>query len=173
MAETILCAVDDSDAAGPVLETARGLADALAAELIVVHAVRAERGADEAGASVRARLAEARELPMLRRVEGSPPEAIIETAEREGAGLLVVGSRGRGHLRSAVLGSVSRELGARARCPVVIVPSGAPWAGTSGGVEDPAASVVCGVDGSDQSLAAARPVVVLSPTAAAAVRAAP
>lgn len=153
MAETILCAVDDSDAAGPVLETARGLADALAADLIVVHAVRTERG--EVGASVRARLAEARELPVLRLIEGSPPEAIIEAADREGAGLLVVGSRGRGHLRSAVLGSVSRELGTRARCPVVIVPSAAPWTGTSGGVEDADASVVCGVDGSDQSLAAA------------------
>lgn len=155
MAETIVCAVDDSDAAGPVLETARGLAHALAADLILVHAVRREHGADEAEASVRARLAEARELPVLRLVEGSPPEAIIKAADGEGAGLLVVGSRGRGQLRSGVLGSVSRELATRARCPVVIVPPGAPWTGTSGRAADPDASVVCGVDGSDQSLAAA------------------
>jgi nucleotide-binding universal stress UspA family protein len=64
--------------------------------------------------------------------------------------MLVIGSRGRGALRSAVLGSVSRELASRARCPVVIVPSGERWA-----EKEANASVVCGVDGSDQALAAA------------------
>jgi nucleotide-binding universal stress UspA family protein len=155
MAETIVCAVDDSEAAGQVLDTARGLADAWPAGLLVVHAVGAEHGADDAGASVRARLAEAGELPELRLLEGSPVEAIMEAADREGTELLVVGSRGRGRMRSAVLGSVSRELASRARRPVVIVPSGARWAGTGGGVEAADASVVCGVDGSDQALAAA------------------
>ena len=155
MAETVVCAVDDSEAAGQVLDTARGLADVWPAGVLVVHAVGAEQDADEAGASVRARLAEAGELPELRLVEGSPAEATMEAADREDAELLVVGSRGRGPLRSAVLGSVSRELASRARRPVVIVPSGARWAGTGGGIEDADASVVCGVDGSDQALAAA------------------
>jgi nucleotide-binding universal stress UspA family protein len=155
MAETIVCAVDDSEAAGRVLDTAKGLSDAWAARLLVVHAVGAERGADEAGASVRARLAGAGEPPEVQIVVGSPAEAIMDAAEREGAELLVVGSRGRGPLRSAVLGSVSRELASSAPCPVVIVPSGARSGGTDGGAEDADASVVCGVDGSDQALAAA------------------
>jgi nucleotide-binding universal stress UspA family protein len=94
-------------------------------------------------------------LAEVRLIEGAPPEAILEAADREGAELLVVGSRGRGRLRSAVLGSVSRELASRARCPAVIVPSRARWTGTGSGTEDASASVVCGVDGSDQALAAA------------------
>lgn len=153
MAEMILCAVDDSEAAGRVLETARGLADAWGARLVVVHAVESsDRDADDPAASVRSRLAEAGEPPDVRLVEGPPARAIMETVDREDAQLLVIGSRGRGALRSAVLGSVSRELASRARCPVVIVPSGERWAGT---VADADASVVCGVDGSDEALAAA------------------
>jgi nucleotide-binding universal stress UspA family protein len=76
----------------------------------------------------------------------------METVDREGPALLVVGSRGRGALRAAVLGSVSGELAAGARCPVVIVPSSGRRPGT---VDDADASVVCGVDGSDEALAAA------------------
>jgi nucleotide-binding universal stress UspA family protein len=156
MADIILCAVDDSEVTGRVLATARGLADALDADLVAVHAV--EGGDDEGDrvvASVRAQLSETGAAPDVRLVDGSPAEAILETAEQEGAELLVTGSRGRGALRSAVLGSVSRELAARARCPVVIVPSGERWAETEAGAQDPNASVVCGVDGSDLALAAA------------------
>lgn len=155
MAETIVCAVDDSDAAGRVLDTARWLADVWGAGLLVVHAAGTDGEADDSGASVRKRLAEAGEATEVRLVEGSPPEAIVETADREGTELLVVGSRGRGRVGSAILGSVSREVASRARCPVVIVPLGARWARAGDGVEDADASVVCGVDGSDQALAAA------------------
>jgi nucleotide-binding universal stress UspA family protein len=37
------------------------------------------------------------------------------------AALLVVGSRGRGHVLSVVLGSVSEEVAGRASCPVVVI----------------------------------------------------
>ena len=60
-----------------------------------------------------------------------------------GAGLIVVGSRGRGSLRSAVLGSVSRTLSTSAHRPVVIV-ARAPPSGSGAG--EP--SIVCGTDGS-------------------------
>ena len=49
-------------------------------------------------------------------------DALLDAAE--GAALLVVGTRGRGTLASAALGSVSHEVARRARCPVVIVPLG-------------------------------------------------
>lgn len=53
-------------------------------------------------------------------IEGrDPAQALIERSE--GADLLVVGSRGRGALRSVLLGSVSHRCVHHAACPVVIV----------------------------------------------------
>jgi nucleotide-binding universal stress UspA family protein len=51
--------------------------------------------------------------------EGSPGDVLVEAAD--GADLVVVGSRGRGGLRSALLGSVSSHVVQHAPCPVVIV----------------------------------------------------
>jgi nucleotide-binding universal stress UspA family protein len=53
-----------------------------------------------------------------------PLEALLRTSQD--ASLLVVGSRGRGALRRALLGSVSREVAQRAAVPVLVVhPAGA------------------------------------------------
>jgi nucleotide-binding universal stress UspA family protein len=51
--------------------------------------------------------------------QGSPARALIERAA--GAGLVVVGTRGRGRVTGALLGSVSRQLLHHAPCPVVVV----------------------------------------------------
>jgi nucleotide-binding universal stress UspA family protein len=51
--------------------------------------------------------------------EGSPGDVLVEAAA--GADLVVVGSRGRGGIRSALLGSVSSHVAHHAPCPVVIV----------------------------------------------------
>jgi nucleotide-binding universal stress UspA family protein len=48
--------------------------------------------------------------------------ALIGIARRTHAGLLVVGSRGRGGLRGLVTGSTSRELIEHAPCPVIVIP---------------------------------------------------
>ena len=56
--------------------------------------------------------------------EGQAVEAIIARAEEIGAGLVVVGSRGRGRLGRLVLGSVSTGLAHRSPCPVLIVREG-------------------------------------------------
>jgi nucleotide-binding universal stress UspA family protein len=54
-----------------------------------------------------------------RLVEGDAAETLV--SEAEGADLVVVGSRGRTGLKSALLGSVSRHVVDHARCPVVVV----------------------------------------------------
>jgi len=52
---------------------------------------------------------------------GAPADALAALAEELGADLIVVGSRGLGSVRGAVLGSVSLALLRRARTPVMVV----------------------------------------------------
>lgn len=54
-------------------------------------------------------------------IEGSAAEAIIEVANTRGSELIVMGSRGRGRITGAVLGSTSQKVVAHAPCPVLIV----------------------------------------------------
>jgi nucleotide-binding universal stress UspA family protein len=146
MRQTVVSGIDRSDAAEAVTDTASWLASALDKRLLVVHAVEEPVGeAEELLESMRSRLPSAD----MRLVEGSPAERLAEVADDEDAELLVVGSRGRGALSSAVLGGVSRRLARDARCPVVVVPPAASIGGGEG-------AVVCGVDGSGHAVTAAR-----------------
>lgn len=51
---------------------------------------------------------------------GRPAEEILALAEEIDAGLIVMGSRGRGQLRRALMGSVSDSVVRHAPCPVLI-----------------------------------------------------
>ncbi|MEX2046413.1 MAG: universal stress protein [Chloroflexota bacterium] len=53
-------------------------------------------------------------------VIGRTADVIVEEAERSEADLIVIGSRGRRAIKSALLGSVSAEVVDRARCPVLV-----------------------------------------------------
>jgi nucleotide-binding universal stress UspA family protein len=53
---------------------------------------------------------------------GSPATTIAEECEK-GVDLLFLGSRGRGPLRTVLLGSVAAELMQTAPCPVIVVPT--------------------------------------------------
>jgi nucleotide-binding universal stress UspA family protein len=92
------------------------------------------------------------ELPEYRThvvAEAGPPAAVL-LQRAEDADLLVVGSRGRGGVRSALLGSVSLHcVGGGTECPVVVVHGTDGDRDASGG-----ARVVVGVDGSEASRAA-------------------
>jgi len=46
---------------------------------------------------------------------------IVEVAEEAGAGLIVMGSRGLGGMRRALMGSVSDSVVRHAHCPVMVV----------------------------------------------------
>jgi nucleotide-binding universal stress UspA family protein len=52
---------------------------------------------------------------------GRADEEILEVAEEIGAGLIVMGSRGQGRLRRALVGSVSESVVRHAHCPVTVV----------------------------------------------------
>ena len=52
---------------------------------------------------------------------GRPDEEIVALAEELGAGLIVIGSRGLGGIRRALVGSVSDSVVRHAHCPVLVV----------------------------------------------------
>jgi len=58
------------------------------------------------------------EVHLLR---GHPDREIVHLAEEIGAGLIVIGSRGQGGVRRALMGSVSDSVVRQAHCPVLIV----------------------------------------------------
>lgn len=74
-------------------------------------------------------------------LRGNPAEAVVRSAKREQADLLVIGSRGMTEFQPMLLGAVSRKLLMKAPCPVLVV-------------KKPAAAlkrVLLGADGSIES----------------------
>lgn len=76
---------------------------------------------DEIVADGRARAAAWPEDVSVRIEEGPPGPVLVDVAEKEAAGLLVVGSKGHRALSEVLLGSVSRHCTHHAPCPVVVV----------------------------------------------------
>ena len=133
----ILVATDGSSEAQLAATTAADLAKSTDSELHVVHVGELrptflaqteeepaelqrearrlldeqERRVEEAGGTVK----EAH----LR--QGRADEEIVDLAEDLGIGLIVMGSRGRGRIRRALMGSVSDSVVRHAHCPVTIV----------------------------------------------------
>jgi nucleotide-binding universal stress UspA family protein len=52
---------------------------------------------------------------------GRADEEIVDLAESIGVGLIVMGTRGQGRMRRALMGSVSESVVRHAHCPVTIV----------------------------------------------------
>jgi nucleotide-binding universal stress UspA family protein len=165
----LICGVDDSESARCAVSVTVGLAAALGRDAVLLHAVPPPipaaavsgwyaypRHLDletvvSVGEEPLTRLAAEFELPpeTQRRVEVGPPAAVLaEAADDESVELLAVGTRGRGWLATAFLGSVSAAVVSQAPCPVLVVP---PEASLHLG------PVVCAVD---DSAAARRAVVV-------------
>jgi nucleotide-binding universal stress UspA family protein len=142
MHHSIVCGVDGSPSSRSAARVAARLARMLNIRFVLAHATEdrptfpyrdarlreiQRRRAIDAGQ----RLLEdvAADLPGVapetRVMLGTPAEALSELCSAESAELLVVGSRGRGALAAAVLGSVSARLATVAECPVVVVPTAA------------------------------------------------
>lgn len=108
----------------------------------LVHDLLQEVRADPALAAVPG----VADVPVTVQIGSEPPAQ--ELVERStGAQLLVVGNRGRGAVRSALLGSVALHCVTHATCPVLVV-HGMPSAGGGPG------RVVVGIDGSAASATA-------------------
>jgi nucleotide-binding universal stress UspA family protein len=54
-------------------------------------------------------------------VRGRPDREVVHLSEEIGAGLIILGSRGLGGVRRALMGSVSDSVVRHAHCPVMIV----------------------------------------------------
>ena len=124
MPRTIVCGVDTSDASKAVAGTARRLADGLDARLVLLHV---SDGPPEEAEELIASLGV--EADDVRVVEGSPAERLLAAVDEDGAELLVVGSRGRGSLRSAGLPSTTRT--SSASTPRLAISSSASSGGPS------------------------------------------
>ncbi len=139
----ILAAVDFSDASLAGLQRAATLAKAESCELHVVHVIPAliyrglsyteptdpdsqqrERAvAEEAMAEAVVNLGEECVPVTVEVLEGEPRMVIPSHAQKIGADLVVLGSRGRGRLRELLLGSVAAHISHVATCSVLIVKS--------------------------------------------------
>ncbi len=152
MGSRIVCAVDESLGAKRALVAAASLARDLGLPLTLVHAISHLEAFDEEvdPAYVRAKrlLADRqREVDVprgsaVRVVVGEPEDALRRTAGEEETELLVLGSRGRGELATALLGSVSTAVVDRAGAPVMVVP---PDAGPGALQPEPSAPIACAV----------------------------
>ncbi len=138
----VLLATDGSDEAVLASRTAVDLAQKTGSELHVVFVFRTRAAFeyDAMGFDVGEPHQEVRQMgkrlldDYVRQIEeiggvvaeahfrmGRPDEAIVAVAEEIEAGLIVMGSRGLGGVRRALIGSVSDSVVRHAHCPVMIV----------------------------------------------------
>lgn len=135
----ILIATDGSDLAHAAVEAGVELARDEDAELVFVHVIsvfdfapqmdgaevppqRIPRVEDDLAlcdAMDRAKGHGLRAMPEL--LVGYPPKQILRLARELDADVIVVGSRGFGPVKSALVGSTSRDVLSHADCPVLVV----------------------------------------------------
>lgn len=137
--QRILVATDGSDRAGVAIELVSalrlrpqtqvevfevmlplfpGVDDPGPALLQLEHLERRRIGSDLSDAFARLSRTGARVESAMR--TGRPATEIVEEAERTGADLIVVGSRGRGSIATMLLGSVAAGIIDEATCPVLV-----------------------------------------------------
>jgi nucleotide-binding universal stress UspA family protein len=137
----VLCAVDGSAGARAAAGVARSLAERLGVPLVLVSVVgRVTEPGVSAAPHGQERLAEEEQRTadeLLRAVAdeigaadserrivfGSPADSILRVADEADASFVVLGTRSRGRMRAALLGSVSSDVAARSHRPVVLVPA--------------------------------------------------
>jgi nucleotide-binding universal stress UspA family protein len=134
---TVLLATDGSREAELAATTAVDLVNSTNSELHVVHVgefLPTLLAQTEVEPAQLEREAQERLDEQVRRIEeaggtvreahlrvGRADEEIVDVAHETGAGFIVMGSRGHGRMRRALMGSVSESVVRHAHCPVTIV----------------------------------------------------
>lgn len=133
--KTILLGYDGSEGSRKAVDMAAGIARTYAASIVVVSAFHhlpllAEPGADDFNEIHDAHALSDELVKELRLkgisaeadvLEGPAADALLNAAEAHQADLIVVGSRGLGHLREMLLGSTSDRVLHYATTPVLVV----------------------------------------------------
>jgi nucleotide-binding universal stress UspA family protein len=142
MTPSVVCGVDDSREARVALRVGAQLAAKLRARLVAAHVIQPSTSAPSVGPTARQlaaipvddllaggeamleRILEEEGLVEAERrvVAGFPADGLADLGDEEDAELIVVGSRGRGAFKAALLGSVSTALVGVARRPVLVCP---------------------------------------------------
>ena len=139
MFKRILVAVDGSDHAFQAARAGAQLARALGGQLTLLTVYHApsdvlgepnySMALDQALDEARGTIERARHAvieaggpePETEWLAGAPAETILAAARDGGYDLIVIGTRGRGRIQAALLGSVSSAVAARAGRPVLVV----------------------------------------------------
>ncbi|WP_369162597.1 universal stress protein [Candidatus Thiodiazotropha sp. LNASS1] len=140
----ILLAVDLSESTEKIVKKAEGLADALSADLWLLHVAEPEPdfvGYEVGPQSVRDTLSQKfhdqhrqiQEIAERMRengidatallVQGSTVETILHEASRLDVDMIFIGSHGRGAMYHLLMGSVTEGVLHAAKCPIHIVPT--------------------------------------------------
>jgi nucleotide-binding universal stress UspA family protein len=138
MFENILVAVDGSKHSDDAFSIAMDMAQKYGSQLLVLHVFQGGTGSSTMVSpgfeddmrsigqqildSYEAKVNE-RRLQNVRMLlqEGDAAQRIMETANEEKCGLLLIGSRGRGGFKELLLGGVSHKVTNHADCPVLVV----------------------------------------------------
>jgi nucleotide-binding universal stress UspA family protein len=145
--QTILVPVDFSDVTAKLVSAAAALAQPFSSRIILLHVSEPEPdfvGFEPGPQAVRASVArdfraEHHKLEELKQtvesrassvtalhIQGPMVEKILQEAEQQGAGLIVMGSHGHGAFYNLLVGSVTSGVLKAATCPVLVVPAERP-----------------------------------------------
>lgn len=173
--ERILCPTDFSETSDRALDHAVALAHWYGASVTVLHVPAAALPAIPPGGELPYPLGLAPELrqQLLDRLdelvqgartagltmqvalhEGEPAREVLRQADEIGAGLVVMGTHGRGGFERLVLGSMTEKVLKKASCPVLTIPPGA--RAETPAVQAGYKTILCATDFSETSANAVR-----------------